>query len=161
MDGFSGLGEATELLLSLQGEFGGLGGWQAARAPGGPGGGATLAAKFEFKLGQGGHDGGDGATCRGVRIYAFTYGAQQDSALTKLGDGAGYLRDGAPEPIDCGDDHGVTLAGVVQQVRQARPVGVHRTRELVAEDLAGFDALGSKRGLLCIEILTGGAYPCV
>lgn len=68
----------------------------------------------------------------------------RDSTFTELGDSASYFGDGTPETIDGGHDHGVALAGVVQQGRQARPVGVDRTRELVGENLAGFDAMGSK-----------------
>ena len=49
----------------------------------------------------------------------------------------------------------------MQQGRQARPNGVHRTRQLVGKDLAGFDALGGKRGELCIEVLAQGADPRV
>lgn len=71
MDGFSCLSEAMELLLSLSGEFGGFGGWQLSGSPGVPGSGAPLTAKFEFELGQGSHDGGDGAACRSAGIYAF------------------------------------------------------------------------------------------
>lgn len=72
MDGLSGCGETAELLLSLEGEFGGLSGWQAALSPGVPRSGTALTAEFEFKLGQGGHDGGDGPACWCAGIYAFT-----------------------------------------------------------------------------------------
>lgn len=87
---------------------------------------------------------------------------QQDSALTKVCDGAGYFGDGAPEAIDGGDDHDIALSGISKQGVKARPVGIHRTREFVGEDLAGFDdAVVSECGQLRIEVLAGGAHPRV
>lgn len=49
----------------------------------------------------------------------------------------------------------------MQQGRQARPNGVHRTRQLVGKNSAGFDALGGERGELRIEVLTQRADPRV
>ena len=80
-------------------------------------------------------------------------GAQENSALTKIRDNTGYLRDGPGQPLDSEDHHGAALAGVVQQGRQARPGGVRRTREFVGEDMAGFDPPGGQSGELRIEIL--------
>lgn len=81
--------------------------------------------------------------------------------MSKICDGASYFYDRSAQPIDGGDHYGVTLAGVVQQGRQAWPIGVHRTGELVGEDMTGFDPLGGERGELPIEVLAQSAYPRV
>jgi hypothetical protein len=62
--------------------------------------------QFKFQFGEGGHDGGDGASRRGIGVDAFAQGAQRNSALTKVGDGSGDLGDRATESVDRGHHHG-------------------------------------------------------
>jgi hypothetical protein len=51
---------------------------------------------------------------RDVGIDAFPQGAQHNPALSKVSDGAGGSGNGAAKSVDCGPDHGVTRAGVVE-----------------------------------------------
>jgi MFS family permease len=46
---------------------------------------------------------------------------QRDSPFTEIGDGAGDLGDGSAEPVDRGNDHGVSGPGIVEQGDQSRP----------------------------------------
>lgn len=161
MHGFSCLSEATELLLSISGELRGFGGRQLAGSPGVTRGGAPLTAELELKLGESGHDGSDGTACWCAGIYTFAQGAQHNSALAEIGDGAGYLGDGAPEPIDGSDDNDIALSGVSKHGGKARPIGVHRTGEFVGEDAVRVDAGYGERTELGLQVLAGGADSCV
>ena len=49
----------------------------------------------------------------------------------------------------------------VEQRRQARPAGIHRTGHLVGEHVAGFNTLRGQRRELYIEVLTKSAHPRV
>jgi hypothetical protein len=98
------------------------------------------------------------ATARPVGVAVsmpFAQCAQQDSALTKLGNNAGDFGDRAAQPIDGGDHHGVTGTGIVEHRHQPRPVRFRRTRQLVGEHPIGLDTSGGERRELGIEILAG------
>ena len=45
---------------------------------------------------------------------------QRDSTFTEIGDGAGDLGDGSAEPVDRGNDHGVSGPGIVEQRDQSQ-----------------------------------------
>lgn len=95
--GFAHCGEPAQLFLAFRGQLGRLGGRQLANSAGVARGGAPLAAElefeFEFEFGQRCHNGGHRTPCRCTGVYAFTQRAQQDSALAKICDGAGYFYD--------------------------------------------------------------------
>jgi hypothetical protein len=62
-------------------------GFVAARAPCDPrlaGGCPALLIKFEFQLGDRGHDAGDGAPRRGARVHAFPHGPHVDATAGQL-----------------------------------------------------------------------------
>ena len=113
---------------------------------------AAFAAEFQFEFGQGGHDRRDGPTGRGGGVDAFADGAQQNSPLTKVSDGAGHLRDRTPQAVDRGDDHGVAFAGVVEQRGQAGSMGAGSSGEGVGEDPGRVDPGGVQGVALDVEV---------
>ncbi|GAB1814803.1 hypothetical protein MUNTM_38430 [Mycobacterium sp. MUNTM1] len=95
--------------------------------------GAALPPKLELKFGEGGHDRCYRAAGRGGGVYSFAQGAQQDSALTEFGDGAGDFGDQAAKAVDGGDHDDVVGAGLVQHRGQPRAGGVGRPGERVSQ----------------------------
>ena len=65
-------------------QFHRLGGGQATCDPGLAGGGAALPTKFEFQLGDRGHDAGDGAPRRSAGVHAFPQGPHVDATAGQL-----------------------------------------------------------------------------
>ena len=116
---------------------------------------------LEFEFGEGGHDGCHGAPCWGAGVDAFAQGAQRNSVLTEIGDGAGDFGDGAAQPIDGGHHHGVAGPSVVQHCRQPGTRDFGRPGEGVGKHALRIDARGAQCRELCVEVLSGGADPCV
>ena len=57
----------------------------------------------------------------GVAVSTPSRKTQRDSPFAEIGDGAGDLGDGSAEPVDRGNDHGVSGPGIVEQRDQSRP----------------------------------------
>jgi hypothetical protein len=103
-----------ELFLPLGGELRRLSGGQTAGAARFAGRGAALPSELGFEFREGGHDGRHCTTGRGGCVNSFSQGAQYDSALSQLGDGAGDFGDGSAETIDrC---HEQRVAGQEEQL---------------------------------------------
>ena len=66
--------------------------------------GAALLAQFEFQLGDGGRDAGDGAPGRSAGVHAFPQGPHVDATAGQLMESRRDFADGASEPV-YGDDH--------------------------------------------------------
>ena len=98
---------------------------------------------------------------RRVRVNPFAQGTQRESTFTKRSDGAGDFGDGASQPVDRGDNYGVAGPGVVEHRSQPRSGCLGRSGELVGEHPRRINAGGDERSALSIEVLAGGADPCV
>ena len=161
VDGFTSGRQTTKLLLPIGGQLGWFCGRHTTRPAGLPRCCTTLSAQLELQLSEGGHDGGHGAASRRGGVDPFSQGSQQNSSLTEFDDGAGDFGDGSAEAVDCGDDDGVTSAGVVEHGCQPWSIHVGRSGKLVGEDPPRLDTRRSNRGELSVQVLASGADPCV
>jgi len=136
-----------------------LRGGQAACDPRLAGSGAALLTKFEFQLGDRGHDAGDGAPRRSAGVDAFPQGPHVDATAGQLLESRGDFADGASEPV-YGDDHEViALAEVTHVLRPARSVVTSATGRGVGEDPVGGDASRRDGVVLLIDGLLPGGHP--
>ena len=88
---------------------------------------------FPSYKGQRNHVGRWWTATTGSLVDPFAQGTQCDSTFTKRSDGAGDFGDGASQPVDRGDNHGVASPGVIEHRGQPRPSGVGRPGEFVGE----------------------------
>ena len=116
---------------------------------------------FPSYKGQRNHVGRWWTATTGSLVNPFAQGTQRDSTFTKRSDGAGDFGDGASQPVDRGDNHGVAGPGVVEHRGQPRSGCLDRSGEFVGEHPRRINPGGDERSALSIEVLAGGADPCV